>query len=172
MLRAEAHAAAHPRDALLVLLLGRLGMRIGAAVQLRLSGIVEEYDPGLLSRSRWTVRRVMQGRDKNGQVNNWDTEFMPGVRGALETYVNDYWRPRYERWLSNGHGLANGYLFPGRRVQMAWSRRYASARVTAVLLATGVERRRAHCHAFRTDTTVRLSCVVPEGLRDRPPACG
>ena len=43
----------------------------------------------------------------------------------------------------------NGYLFPSRRPQTAWSRRDASARVTSILLEAGVDRARAHCHAFR-----------------------
>lgn len=147
--RIEAAAAAGDdvRDGLLVLLLGRLGMRIGAAVQLRLAGIVadDELRPGA---AHWPVRRVILGRDKNGQINQWDTMFVPAVHDALEAYVNGEWRRRHERWLSNGR-LMNGYLFPGRRAQTPWSRRYASGRVTAVMLAAGIDRRRAHCHALR-----------------------
>jgi integrase len=156
------------RERLVVLLLSRLGMRIGAVCGLRLAGVVVGFD-GLqpppstaVAGGSWVVRRFISGRDKGNRINEWDVCFDPSVHAELERYVNAVWRPRYAQWIERDQRmrLVNGFLFPSQYVtghaERSVSVHTLSGMVKAVLARAGVTGPHAHCHGFRKGVVTEL----------------
>lgn len=153
------NAAKSKKERLIAVLMGRLGMRIGAARKLRMSGLVENLVPN----EKWTIRRFISGIDKNDQINKWDTHFDKSVNDALYTYIEDEWRPKYEEWVKSNNGdsqLRTLWLF-----QRKWSAGWpdepmcysAMASITKNLLGrAGIKGFHAHPHAFRKGVVTTL----------------
>jgi hypothetical protein len=153
-----------PRERLVILLLSRLGMRIGAICGLRLAGMLVGFDSLQPSPPDqvWHVRRFVSGRDKGGHINEWDTCFDSAVHVELESYINEVWRPRYAHWIERGHRvcLVNGYLFPSQYVtghaERSLSVHTLSVMVKQVLARAGITGPHAHCHGFRKGLVTEL----------------
>lgn len=89
----------------------------------------------------------------------------PAVHVALVSYINQLWRPNYERWvtlLDGSRRLANGYLFPSVNCQgFVDSRDFARSDlvervVQPALKKAGICGPNAHCHAFRKGVITAL----------------
>ena len=153
-----------PRERIVVLLLSRLGMRIGAVCNLRLSGMLIGFDSVQPNdrASSWQIRRFISGLDKGARVNEWDLCFDPSVHAELESYINDVWRPRYAVWVERNarFRLVNGFLFPSHYVsghaERAMSVHTLSQMVKGVLNRAGVTGPHAHCHGFRKGLVTEL----------------
>lgn len=153
-----------PRERIVILLLSRLGMRIGAVCNLRLSGMLIGFDSVQPNdrASSWQIRRFISGMDKGARVNEWDLCFDPSVHAELESYVNAVWRPRYAFWVQRDARLrlVNGFLFPSHYVsghaERAMSVHTLSQMVKGVLNRAGVTGPHAHCHGFRKGLVTEL----------------
>lgn len=160
-------AAQNVKEKLIVLLLSRLGMRIGAIEHLRLSGVLEGDTWDALHRGEqlvgpWPIRRYIQGNDKGHRINTWDTMFIPEVHVTLHDYVNNHWRPNFERWKTDNKGnntLANSWLFPSMTKYKQHERReknLAGRCIGPILKRAGITGPNAHCHAFRKGVITAL----------------
>ena len=101
-------------ERMIMLFLRPLGMRIGAVANLRISGVVNDYQclkPGM---DRWVVTSVIAAHDKGDAINQWFIEPFPVVRECLDQYVNEWWRPHHEAWEGNDDvmRLTQCLLFP------------------------------------------------------------
>lgn len=158
------------QELLIITLLSRLGMRVGAVRNLRLPGVVDNFNQLQgVSPLPWKLRRYIRSLDKNNQFNDWDTNVSSCIREAFETYLNNFWRPRYESWETQGnkYGLVRGWVFPGRdyigRVRdVPCDISLIRDRVQRVLCRIGITGSRAHPHAFRKGAiTLLLKCGNP-----------
>lgn len=144
-----------PREHLIMLLLCRLGMRIGAVQKLRLTGVLEAGFSA--HQESWPAKDRICGLDKNHQINEWILSCSPGVKQGIESYIADVWRPRFERWtVDAGIGravLLNGYLFPNTNFEakgdIPIGRVSLHKLVKAVLERAGITGFNAHAHALR-----------------------
>lgn len=176
---------ADERELVIITLLSRLGMRIGALANLRsversasetfprnrITGIVENYPLLAPGSTPWTVARIISGLDKGEQVNHWYLDITPTVKEVLERYLNLHWRPRYEAWeCVDGQGprLKELMVFPPMKAvnRLRNSTRRGTCMfqriVKRVLHRAGITGPRAHCHAFRKGVvTELLSCGNP-----------
>lgn len=157
--------ASDPREKILMYLACRLGMRNGAISNLRIAGIVSS--PFLRDDAEWKVRDTICGIDKGrdaGDPAEWCLSVSPGLKEALQDYINKIWRPKYERWdrqsdtdLESGRPtikLRTGYLFPGCRweweaVERPLSLCSTRIAITKVLRRAGISGFNAHPHACR-----------------------
>ena len=151
-------SARTPRERLIIILMCRLGMRIGAVRHLRIAGVVEDFTELPRDGAAWTIRRLIQGSDKGNRVNQWDTMFEPLVNRELESYVNEHWRPSYEDWIEDGgqRRLFNGYLFPGRDAGAKMSSHSFQKLAKKVFVRAGISGSRAHPHAIRKGVVTAL----------------
>lgn len=154
-------AANTKQEQVIILLLSRLGMRIGAIRQLRLSGILDGVAPTV----PWRVRRFINGVDKNGQTNTWDTDFDPLVRNSLQSYIDEDWRPQWERWLDvpnrDQKRLENLWVFPSKRrtasnADQPMSSTCMNKIVKGLLERAGIRGPHAHPHSFRKGVVTAL----------------
>lgn len=154
-------AAVTRKERCITLLLCRLGMRIGAVRRLRLAGVVEAVAP---APAVWVVRRFISGIDKNGQTNQWDTEFDPAVRHGIESYLHEEWRQQWERWVSAPGGdsqLQTMWLFPALRKTTTGATKPMSNTCLTRLVGTLLHRAavhgpHAHAHSFRKGVVTGL----------------
>ena len=132
---------------LLMLLLCRLGMRIGAVTNLRIAGVVLDVKPG----RKWQIRRHISGIDKGSQVNSWDTHLVSSVHRTLQTYIREVWQPTYEIWNVDKSRLVNGYVFPSPQLYAKKDKPNTclALRVRKILCQAGVDSFSAHPHACR-----------------------
>ena len=106
-----------PRLQLMLFLMSRLAMHVGALLNLRLVALVHGFDdPNTLKYdAQWKGKSIIRSWDKGYQMNEWSTLQVPH---QLETYINTVWRPQNEKWVSNTNDkkmvLKNGYLFRAR----------------------------------------------------------
>lgn len=110
-------ACTNERERLIIILLSRLGMRIGAIRNLRLTGVIDNIEQlHRDTKQPWHVRTRIRSLDKFQKVNEWDLSSCLIVREALENYLNSYWRPRFECWGAHGDQkkLICTWLFPAR----------------------------------------------------------
>ena len=147
-----------PAERLIVLLLSRLGMRIGAVRQLRISGVVDGFHELQNGMDMWTVRRFIQGVDKGNKVNEWDTCFDPVVHAELSSYINCYWRKKHEAWFCDGGKarLVQSFLFPGRKVGTGMSTPTAQNVVKNLFKRANITGSKAHAHACRKGVVTAL----------------
>lgn len=153
------------KERLILLLLSRLAMRIGAIQQLRLSGVLESetWDKLMSGQgppTQWFVRRYITGKDKGKRMNTWDTMLSPDVHAALNAYIVEWWRPRHEYWVKNDKGkeeLSTAWLFPGSFCGGSMHECDFSARyVVPALRRAGLNGPNAHTHAFRKGVITAL----------------
>ena len=152
-----------PRLQLMLFLMSRLAMRVGALLNLRLVALVHGFDDpeALKYDAQWKVRSFIRSWDKCYQMNEWSTVH---VRHQLETYINTIWRPQHEIWVSNTNDgkivLKNGYLFPARAGKSHTEKHMCTStvcqEVRSHLLQMGIDSGRAHCHAFRKGVITHL----------------
>ena len=169
------------REYLMIFLLCRLGIRLGALIHIRLAGLIKDYQalrPGL---DCWLINDRLVAHDKGDKFNEWNIAYIPEVKEVLHGYVNDYWRPRYERWDdtdSKMPRMKDSLLFPPlkftTRVRNPLKQYACSAMLTIkrILKTAGIEGARAHAHAFRKGVvarTVRVWCTNDIGTRHHSP---
>lgn len=149
-----------------ILLLSRLGMRIGAIANLRIYGVIKNSNLLVpMMPTEWPVNDTIVSQDKGNQINTWHISLVPGVRERLSTYINATWRKEYEQWIPEVDGrmkLVEAYLFPSHKkasqLQIRGRQRadYLGKMVRRVLLESGVPQERAHAHAFRKGVVTEL----------------
>lgn len=157
------------KERLILVLLGRLAMRVGAIVHLRLAGVIENINQLSPDMERWVISKQISSTDKTSrgkarQVNSWSLEKFPIVWETLDEYINVYWRPRYEKWYRQGDGapmLTEGWVFPpnaDRTIQLESGRSitFITEIIKRVLKRIGVVGHRAHPHAFRKGVATEL----------------
>lgn len=141
------------RDAAIITLLGKLGMRQGGVRNLRIAGVVDAFEKLEPKMEKWIVRDIIVGEDKGDKKLCHNTRINPEVNYILSDYINLYWRPKYENWILNEKGalqLRTGYLFPGQSVNRPLQSKSVDNVVKKSLKTAGVEdRKRTHSHAFR-----------------------
>ena len=153
-------ACCTPMERVVMLLLCRLGMRIGAIADLRMSGVLANYDTLRPGQERWAVSETIAGLDKQDKINRWHLKMFPCVIAALDEYINNEWRPRFERWDESDPlrpRLQQCCLFPARcrvSVYQPGSKPLSRQRkfqimIRSILQRVGVSGPRAHAHAFR-----------------------
>lgn len=140
------------RERLVLHLCGHLGMRIGAVRSLRIAGVAFPTQ-GV---GNWAVRDEIIGRDKGKARTSWILSVDPGLPSLLSRYINEVWRPTYERWivLDGETVLKNGNLFPCAGWEtdeddMPLSIDTMGQLVKRILKRAGVTGPRAHPHALR-----------------------
>lgn len=155
----------NPLEMVIMCLLCRLGMRIGALANLRLSGIVRDYDKLLPGLKLWGITDTISSYDKNQQLNTWPLERFPKVVRVLEQYINSFWRGKYEEWHFEDTGrqsLAEGWLLPVQRNEVRMQMRTTRPKysiyhtVKVVLSRAGINKERAHPHAIRKGVVTEL----------------
>lgn len=144
-------------------ILCRLGMRIGALAHLRMATVIENYDRLCPGMERWSIRRHLLSYDKGDRLNAWQIDRFTSVIDALDAYVHNYWRPRYEKWhTENGkETLIMAWLFETtnhKNVQKSVRRNPTGlgCLVRKILLRVGIPSERAHAHAIRKGVCTEL----------------
>lgn len=140
------------KESIVMLMACRLGMRRGAIHRLRMTNVAENPTN---KKAPWNVKPVISGWDKGRRINEWDLRLAPGLQDFLHRYINEQWRPKYEKWDKDDKGgpkLKNGYLFPC----INWSLRDKPMHdgevrniVRRVLERAGIRGPSAHPHACR-----------------------
>lgn len=152
-MRATEAIADNIRDRLIVSLLMKLGMRSGGVRNLRLAGVVVNFNQLRPQLPTWVIRDQIAGADKGGKTLIHNISIHEELKERFNEYINDVWRPKYEHWIVSPDGspkLRNGYVFPGKSAGTPLQPNSFSEIVKRLLRKAGVkDQRRTHAHAFR-----------------------
>jgi hypothetical protein len=116
--------------------------------------------------SHWDISIRIAAWDKGNKVNEWYLEKFPDVVDAIDRYVNEFWRPKHERWsgkTSEGiqcleDGAMFGYQRPEATIQkrLRLPVRSVGTILARILKRANIPKLRAHAHAFRKTVVTTL----------------
>lgn len=131
--------------------------------------VVDGYNELTTRQEDWKIRPSIAAMDKGDQENVWYLRTVPGSLEIIHKYVNDYWRPNFERWevdATNKRRLKEGYMFPlsnpknmqESKLQLDAAYRVNRLRrmVRQVMNRSNVRGPHAHPHAFRKGVATAL----------------